>query len=199
MHLKRLNVLFLIIPPKEKGKRQTLLLFFCGTSYGIETAHHQWKSLPQHHETSRRDKEMWSLPRGPFWNSSTLSLPSPAAAPICDLFLHPPPGALVIPGKQMKGSAIQLCTVPQVTQCQRDSKTVLWVCWGVLLTVGRRESTEPMLGAHYVTVQPRMCPSVCGKAGSETLSAIFLPVGQANATGIVFSWIENMVKLVLIN
>lgn len=169
-------------------KRQTVLLFFCGTSYGIETAHQSlMKSLPQHHEWGRHDKEMWSWPPGPLWNNCTLSLPSPAAAPICDLSLGPTPGTLVTLGKQMKGSPIQLCTMPQVTQCQRDSKTVLQVCWGVPLTVGRMESTETILGAHNLTVQSRMCPSVCGKAGSETLSAIFLPVGQANATRIVFS------------
>lgn len=52
--------------------------------------------------------------------------------------------------------------------------------------MGRKESTESLLGAHNLAVQSRMYPSVCGKAGSETLSAVFLPVGQANATGIVF-------------
>lgn len=120
-------------------------------------------------------------------HSSTLGLPSPGAAPICDLSLGPSPGASVTPEKQMKGSANQLCRVPQVTQCQRDSKAALQVCWGVPLTVGRKESTEPMLGAHSLTAQSRMRPSVCGKAGSEILSAVFLPVDQANATGIDFS------------
>lgn len=58
-------------------------------------------------------------------HSSAFILPSPAVAPIRGLSLSPYPGALVTTGERMKGSDTQLCTVPQVTKCQRAPNNVL--------------------------------------------------------------------------
>lgn len=81
--------------------------------------------------------------------SSALSLPSPAVALICGLSLGPSLGALVTTGEQMKGSAIQLCAVPGVTECQRHPNNILQMHEvPPAAGSGRRESTESMLGAH---------------------------------------------------
>lgn len=91
MHLKRLNVLFLIIPPKEKGQRKTISLLSCGISYGLKTAHQQWESSPA--SWNRQTYTWQGEVEFATWASLKQLYPQ-SPQPSCSTNLWPLPGSL---------------------------------------------------------------------------------------------------------
>lgn len=172
MHLKRLNVLFPIIPPKEKGQRKTISLFFlwhklwhwdCSSAVGVPSP------APSNRQTDARQGDVEFAT----WASLKQLYPQ-SPQPSCSTNLWPLPGSLTWgfsdtwkADERLSHSAVHSASGHAVPEGLHD-------CFANML---RNTSDCGKEGVDWANAwctqlgnQSRMCPSISGKSGSETLS-----------------------------